>query len=158
MKKIIIIFIVLGLFLLITSEKNLKFCKKVFGVKSNSQKIQTDDYFKKLSINYYGTPIYAEELSLVNNSNSHSSDGDFIIPTFQAINKLKQERSFSIAHEMANRQQEIVDSGRDINLEDKDIENSSIIPILLFGGIFSIVLTLISFYLHRHKKTNALLP
>ena len=94
MRSIIIVFVILGLFLLITSEKNLYFCKKLIGAEVE---ITEYNYFSNLSDNYYGTTKYWKELSIINNSNINSTDEELIVPTMKSINKLYNEGSFILA-------------------------------------------------------------
>ena len=63
MRKVIVILIALGLLALITSESNLRFCKRIFGTDCDFQK---SEIFKRLSEDYYGTQSYWRELALIN--------------------------------------------------------------------------------------------
>lgn len=92
MKKLILVLILFGLFILLTSEKNVVFCKKVFGFDYNSAEIETNNAFKQLSINYYGSPDYWQELALVNTW-TLSSEQELLIPSLKAVQRLKQKQS-----------------------------------------------------------------
>jgi hypothetical protein len=98
MKKFILILLVLGLLLLITSEKNITWCKKVFGIEANHQDIEMKKYYQQLSEKYYGTMEYWKELSLVNNSLAYN-ESDLLIPSMASIQRLKLKRSVSLKND-----------------------------------------------------------
>ena len=155
MKKIVLISIALGLFLLLTSEKNLRLCKKMVGYKTSSQNIQTDEYFKNLSQYYYGTPLYSEELSLVNATLSISED-ELIIPSIESINKLKNKQTISDANGFYSVQQTGADSyatNKEIKYT-KNIKKSSVLPKPLVIIIISVAFALISIYLSRKNRAT----
>lgn len=93
MKKVILILIILGLFLLLTSEQNLSFCKKVIGMDLNTEQVERENFFKELSFDYYGSSDYWEELALVNKTWMLQSEKDLIIPSLKAVQRLKQKQS-----------------------------------------------------------------
>jgi len=125
------------------------------GYKTSSQNIQTDEYFKNLSQYYYGTPLYSEELSLVNATQSISED-ELIIPSIESIHKLKNKQSISDANGFYSAQQTSADFyaiNKEINYT-KNVKKSSVLPRPLVIIIISVVLTLISFYLRRKNRVN----
>ena len=93
MKKAILILVILGLVLLLTSEQNLTFCKKVIGMDLNTEQIEREKFFKELSLDYYGSSEYWEELALVNKTWMLKSEQDLIIPSLKAVQRLKQKQS-----------------------------------------------------------------
>ena len=98
MKKCILILLILGLFLLITSEKNITWCKKVFGIEANHHNVEMKKHYQQLSEKYYGTEEYWQELSLVNNSLIYN-DSDLLIPSMESIQRLKLKRSVSLKND-----------------------------------------------------------
>ncbi|MBN2009627.1 hypothetical protein JW960_09820 [candidate division KSB1 bacterium] len=93
-KKMMFIWAILGLSLLLTSENNLSFCKKLVGM---DQESSAYTFYSRISENYYGTPDYWNELSIVNNGAVDKPVNELIIPSLKSIDKLKSNRSVTVA-------------------------------------------------------------
>ena len=142
MKKLLIISICVGLFLLFTSEKNLMLCKKMVGIKINTEEVRIDEYFKNLSENYYGTPSFSEQLLLVNNGMSNLSEEELIIPSLEAMNRLKNNQHFSIIKDTGH---SLNKAKTEIDTQKNSVKKSSFITALFTGGILSFFLVFLSF-------------
>ena len=94
MKKMLIGVVILGLCMLMTSEKNLSYCKQWIGIKSESS---VESYYSRISDHYYGTTEYWSELSLVNRGIVDKPVNELIVPSLQSIDKLKTKRTVTIS-------------------------------------------------------------
>ena len=103
MKSKIIIFS-LGVILLITltTEKKVLWCKKIIASTQAASEQNKEEYFKKLSIKYYGTPIFWQELSKINLFAADLNHEDMIVPSYNSIQRYKLNQSNFLASSLIN--------------------------------------------------------
>lgn len=99
MKKLCALIFIVGLFAaLITNDYWLSLFSKM-----NRTRTTGGDFFRDLSLGYYGTPEYSDELALVNQAvirNSYLDDHGLIIPSLDAIRRLYETYDFSLAQQI----------------------------------------------------------
>jgi len=127
------------------------FCKKVAGIAIDEQSIQTDDYFKKLSMNYYGTTNYYKELSLVNNSLNNFSEDELIIPSREAIDRLQNNQNFTVTNfDLLN--SNAATAAKEIYSPPNNVEKESFLPLVLISCCMSILITIVSINSYNKKR------
>ncbi len=94
MKKMLIGVVILGLSMLLTSEKNLSNCKRWIGIESQSS---VESYYSRISNHYYGTTEFWGELSLINRGVVDKPINELIVPSLQSIDRLKTKRTMIVS-------------------------------------------------------------
>ncbi|HEX9973367.1 MAG TPA: hypothetical protein VGD14_14940 [bacterium] len=101
MKKIIVVAIIGILICAVFHQTLISSIRDNFISKPSPYYQQRLEYFKKLSIEYYGVPDYGAELDLINSAvhltKLNTAASDLIIPGFEAIQRLKQKQTLTFA-------------------------------------------------------------
>jgi len=99
MKKIIVLILLVTASFVAVKEEVVSFVKINFIATPIPYYQQRQEFFEKLSKEYYGTANYGEELDNINRTfkitESTTEQVDLIIPNFDAINRLKQRRTMA---------------------------------------------------------------
>ena len=107
MKKILIFFVLVTVVFGLYSEKNLVWCKKILFNEPTKHVIQKGDFFSKLSKQYYGSADFWRELALINrapNKNLVFPGEEVIIPSLDAVKKLRKTRMLSVVNDIVKNQ------------------------------------------------------
>jgi hypothetical protein len=169
MKKIFtIIVLVAGIFL--TFNQNvISWVKSNFASNPKPYYQQRLEFFENLSREYYGVTNYAKELEVVNRSfviNEISSDRiELIIPSMNAITRLKQRQSLASVENYAGTQ--IVKTIRRLSSQaaatkkvSESVEPSKSSMLILLVGIIviSTAVALVSYFKYRNKTKSLDMP
>jgi len=168
MKKIVmIVVLVTGLFLTF-NKKVISWVETNFVSKPTPYYQQRQQFFEKLSIEYYGVSDYGEELEVINRTfqttESDVEQVDLIIPSLDAINRLKQRRTIALVENdpytrivQKGRQPLTGGSGREKVIDKADHFQSSTIILLVSAIIVSVVISLMGYVKYRRKMRQSAL-
>ena len=151
MKKIFIVLLVIGLLgALITNDNLIHFFQKI-----KTKQLQKNEYFKKLSLKYYGSPNYGKELALINQTlklNTISSEEEMIIPSLDALIQFYETYDISLTTQevLSNQNAELSPQ----NLIQRKLFKSSIVP--PFVGVIIILAITIGYILGRKRSKREL--
>ena len=107
MKKIIVVAIIGILLCAVFHQTLISSIRDNLISKPSPDYQQRQEFFKKLSIEYYGVPAYGAELDLINSAvqltEFNTAASDLIIPCFEAIQRLQQRQTLTFAEINSNR-------------------------------------------------------
>jgi hypothetical protein len=163
MKKIfVLVFLIIGIFITF-NENVISWVKSNFASNPTPYFQQRQDFFKKLSKEYYGVSDYGEELEAINRtfriSESSTERIDLIIPSLDAIDRLKQRRTVaSIENDSYTQTVEknplpITNRKKTESVLEKNSHIKSSTVILLISVIFiSTIISLMGYLKYRRKR------
>lgn len=96
MKKFAIMIILVGLGLIVLLDQNPVWLYGLAPGMASQAEIERVEFFKQLSKTYYGSEQYWEELSLVNKAWSDRNDSELIVPSIEAISRLKNRQNVTL--------------------------------------------------------------
>lgn len=127
MKKIITgIAIAIVLFSMVVPDAWV-WCKKVLLNEPTTHTIQKGEYLSKLSLKYYGSAKYWQELALVNrapNSDLVFPEEELFIPSKEVIEQLHRARSFSRVNSLVGNEKTLY-----ANLQKQQQPESEFVPV-----------------------------
>lgn len=107
MKKMLVVTIIGILVCAVFHQTLVSSIRDNFGSKPSPYYQQRQEFFKKLSTEYYGVSDYGAELDLINSAvqltEQHTAESDFIIPDFESIQRFKQRQTLTFAEINSNR-------------------------------------------------------
>jgi hypothetical protein len=101
MKKILVVAIIGILLCAVFHQTLVSSIRDNFISKPSPYYQQRQEFFKKLSIEYYGVPDYSAELDLINSavllSKQNTAESDLIIPDIESVQRFKQRQTLTFA-------------------------------------------------------------
>ena len=111
MKKLIFLFIVIGILIGGYSYDQFAWCKKLILGDPTTHTIQKGEYLSRIAQKYYGDASYWRELSLINrapNSDTVFPGEEIIIPSLEVVKEIRKTRWLSKVNNYMKGQEDIL--------------------------------------------------
>lgn len=149
MRKVVVAVLLVLSGLIVLIDQNPQWVKGIWPGQSSDGELERTSFFKRLSEIYYGSDLYWEELSLVNKAWSDRKDTELIIPSIEAIRRLKNRQNVKLSDNYQRLQAELPEYDTEPSVD----QRSSLELVYLLVGLFSFIVSSARYL--RRKYPNA---
>ena len=99
MKRFVLLFLMISLFLAFASNGKIKDYLKQYKI----DQVQRSEFFNNLSQKYYGTPKFGNELAIINQKlelKQDTAEYEIIVPSIKSVKRLYENYDISLADEI----------------------------------------------------------